>query len=63
MTIGLGAACTMFVRAIPNPDAMLMTRWDSDPFAHGSYTHIATGATPEDCDILAALIGDRPFFC
>lgn len=58
----MDALRTMYGRSIPNPDALLITRWGSDPFAFGSYSHIATGVTAEDCDILAAPVGDRLFF-
>ena len=44
---------------LPEPDAGLVTRWGQDPFAHGSYSFLAVGATPDDRDALAAPLGPR----
>lgn len=44
------------------PRRIEVTRWDSDPFARGSYAYIAVGATPEDIEALAAPVGDRLLF-
>ncbi len=52
----------LFGRAIPHPDAWLITRWRNDPFARGSYSYVPVGATPEDFDALAAPVADRLFF-
>ena len=52
----------MFGARIPEPEAALMTRWSSDPLAGGSYSFLATGATPADYDALAASVADRLFF-
>lgn len=40
----------------------LVARWGSDPFAFGSYSHVAVGATGKDFDALAQPIGERVFF-
>ncbi|MCT7983794.1 FAD-dependent oxidoreductase [Laspinema sp. A4] len=47
---------------IPEPESMMVTRWSQDPFAFGSYSHIAVGGESSDRDILAEPIGDRLFF-
>ncbi|MGL5192473.1 MAG: FAD-dependent oxidoreductase, partial [Chroococcales cyanobacterium] len=47
---------------IPEPESMMVTRWSQDPFAFGSYSHIAVGGESGDRDILAEPIGDRLFF-
>ncbi|MBO0351980.1 FAD-dependent oxidoreductase [Phormidium pseudopriestleyi FRX01] len=47
---------------IPEPESMIVTRWSQDPFAFGSYSHIAVGGDSGDRDILAEPIGDRLFF-
>lgn len=52
----------LFGRAIPHPDAWLITRWRNDPFARGSYSYVPVGATPEDFDALAAPVAARLFF-
>jgi monoamine oxidase len=46
----------------PAPAKIAVTQWDSDPFARGSYSYVAVGATPEDIEALAAPVGDRLLF-
>ena len=48
--------------AIPSPTGHLRTRWAVDPFAQGSYSFVAVGASLEDRDALAAAVADRLFF-
>ncbi|CAF0964816.1 unnamed protein product [Rotaria sordida] len=43
---------------VPSPKESLVTRWKSDPFARGSYSYVAVGATGDDYDTLA-----RPIQC
>eukprot|EP00976_Prorocentrum_cordatum_P072817 1180855-Prorocentrum_minimum.AAC.2 len=38
------------------------TRWGSDPLAHGSYSHVAVGASGDDYEALAEPVGARVFF-
>ncbi len=52
----------MYGADIPNPEGWLITRWLSDPFAGGSYSHLPVGATPDDRAALAEPINDRVFF-
>jgi hypothetical protein len=46
----------------PAPRKIAVTQWDSDPFARGSYSYVAVGATPEDIEALAAPVGDNLLF-
>ncbi len=48
--------------SIPQPVGHLITRWQQDPFSYGSYSYMATGATPSDRKILAEPIDNRLFF-
>lgn len=43
---------------VPSPKESLVTRWKSDPFARGSYSYVAVGASGDDYDILS-----RPIEC
>jgi monoamine oxidase len=52
----------MYGADIPDPEDYLITRWLSDPFAGGSYSHLPVGATPDDRAALAKPIGNRIFF-
>jgi monoamine oxidase len=52
----------MYGADIPDPEGYLITRWLSDPFAGGSYSHLPVGATPDDRAALAEPIGERIFF-
>lgn len=46
--------------AIPRPTGYLATRWDSNPWARGSYSALSTRSTPDAREILSeALIRDR----
>ncbi len=53
---------TIFGPAIPQPVAYQITRWGADPFARGSYSFNALGATPAMRDDLAQSVGGRLFF-
>ncbi|MFC1943611.1 flavin monoamine oxidase family protein, partial [Chloroflexota bacterium] len=48
--------------SIPTPESVLITRWASDPFAYGSYSFIAAGATGEDYDTLAEPVSGKLYF-
>lgn len=43
---------------VPEPIAMIRTSWSIDPFALGSYSYMAVGATPEMRAVLAAPLSD-----
>jgi monoamine oxidase len=49
-------------RAVPDPDAALVTRWAEDRWSLGSYSYLAVGATPEDRSALAAPMDDVVFW-
>ncbi|XP_066352431.1 lysine-specific histone demethylase 1 homolog 2-like [Miscanthus floridulus] len=47
---------------VPDPVQSVCTRWGSDPFCSGSYSHIRVGSSGADYDILAESVNDRLFF-
>lgn len=47
---------------VPNPLSTLCTRWGADPFAYGSYSHVAVGASGDDYDVLAESCGNGRLF-
>lgn len=49
----MGAARTMFGSALPDPQAVQISRWRADPFACGAYSFHAVGSGPEQRRILA----------
>jgi polyamine oxidase len=55
-----GAAAMVALRRVwpdaPDPDAVLVTRWASDPYAGGSYSFLPVGATTDDLATLATPI-------
>jgi monoamine oxidase len=51
----------MFGARAAAPRAWIATRWASDPFSLGSYSHLPPGASSADRAALAAPIGDRLF--
>ena len=46
------------VTSVPEPTAYLVTRWSSDRFAYGSYSHYALGCNELTVEVLAASVGD-----
>lgn len=53
---------TIYGATIPDPTGVRITRWKSDPFTRGSYSHIPPGASGKDYDALAASVDGRLFF-
>ncbi len=53
---------TIYGDAIPDPVEYQITRWNSDPFARGSYSFNAVNSTPAMRSALAAPLGGRLFF-
>ncbi|WP_166787062.1 MULTISPECIES: flavin monoamine oxidase family protein [Cryobacterium] len=47
---------------VPKPAAMRRTSWSADPFARGSFSFPAVGATPEQRAALSEPVDDRLFF-
>lgn len=52
----------MFGNRVPDPTAVIQTRWKSDPWSLGAYSFDKLGATGADRDRLAASIDGRVFF-
>lgn len=52
----------MMFGEVPDPTGAVVTRWDTDPFACGSYSHIPVGAHAEDYERLSEPVADRLFF-
>jgi polyamine oxidase len=46
----------------PEPKAVAVTSWASDPCSGGAYTHIPPGASPADADLLGEPVGGRLLF-
>jgi monoamine oxidase len=52
----------MYGNSIPSPSAMKRTRWTTDPYSLGSYSHVPIGGFAEAYDTLAQPIQNRLFF-
>jgi monoamine oxidase len=52
----------IFGAKVPEPIATTVTKWNSDPFAYGSYSYVPVGASQRDFNILAANIEGKIFF-
>lgn len=52
----------MFGTRIPEPEAVVATRWGSDPFACGATSYLRVGARVDDPAILGEPVVDRLFF-
>jgi monoamine oxidase len=37
----------IYGNSIPNPTSVVVTRWNREPYAHGSYSYNAVGATQQ----------------
>lgn len=46
----------------PEPTGAVVTRWAADPYARGSYSHVAVGSSPEDLRTLAQPASERVLF-
>ncbi|NJM08619.1 FAD-dependent oxidoreductase [Candidatus Gracilibacteria bacterium] len=53
---------TIYGSRIPLPEDSLITRWAADPYALGSYSFVAVGASGDDYDALADPVDQRLFF-
>jgi hypothetical protein len=58
----MGILTDVFGTETPAPRKVLVTRWESDPYAQGCYSYLALGATPDDIDAIAAPVGERLLF-
>lgn len=52
----------IYGKEIPEPTASIITDWDNDPYARGSYSYIPLGVKGKECVILAEPISDCIFF-
>lgn len=43
--------------AIPEPESVVVTRWQDDPFSRGSYSYMKPGSVGPDHDDLAVPVG------
>jgi monoamine oxidase len=46
----------------PQPQAVVVTGWASDPYAAGAYTHVPPGASNADLDLLGTPVAGRILF-
>lgn len=53
---------SMYGAQVPEPVGVRITRWQSDPFARGSYSFPKVGSQPSDRDTLAAPVGQSLLF-
>jgi monoamine oxidase len=53
---------TIYGEAIPNPEAVKISRWQSDPFSYGSYSFMKVGSSSKHREHLAKPIINRVFF-
>ncbi len=58
----MGVLRKLYGTAASDPVAVRVTRWSSDPFAGGSYSHVPVGASSAAYDELAKPVGNRVFF-
>ncbi|MEK6249075.1 MAG: FAD-dependent oxidoreductase [Planctomycetales bacterium] len=52
----------IYSKQIPEPEALKITRWNSDLFACSSYSRILPHALPADFEAMAEPVGDRLYF-
>lgn len=52
----------MFGELVQPPTSVHVTRWYSDPFACGSYSHVPPNASAKDLELLAEPVNDKLFF-
>ncbi len=60
--MALASLSRVIGRPAPAPRAVAISRWASDPFSLGSYSHIPVGASGEDYDRLAEPISPWLYF-
>jgi monoamine oxidase len=53
---------TLYGNDIPDPESVLITRWASDPFTHGSYSFLPVNSGPETRSALAESVEDCLYF-
>lgn len=58
----LGQLAEAIGRPCPEPLAVAVTSWGTDPYSCGSYSHIPPGSSPADADLLGEPVGGRLLF-
>lgn len=58
----LGQLAEAIGRPCPEPLAVAVTSWGTDPYSYGSYSHIPPGSSPADADLLGEPVGGRLLF-
>jgi polyamine oxidase len=58
----LGQLAEAIGRPCPDPAAVAVTSWGTDPYSGGSYSHISPGSSPADADLLGEPVGGRLLF-
>ena len=56
------AALTNMYGEVPPPKDARITRWRSDPWSHGSYSHVPAGSSFAEHAALGEPVGDKLFF-
>ena len=59
---GAVAALANMYGDVPAPRDARVTRWRSDPWAHGSYSYVPAGSTFAEHAVLGEPVGDKVFF-
>lgn len=52
----------IYGNSIPEPQNILVSRWSSDPYAHGAYSFSAVNSFQEDYDRIAETVENKLFF-
>lgn len=58
----MGVLRVIYGADIPDPEAAVVTRWLTDPYARGAHSFIPPGAMPLDYDLLSEPVGGTLFF-
>lgn len=53
---------TIYGAAAPDPLGYKMTRWGKNSWSFGSYSYVALGSSPSDCDVFTKSINSRLYF-
>jgi monoamine oxidase len=52
----------IFGKRVTTPTGIVVSRWAADPFTHGSYSFVPTGASSSACDAMAEPVGPTLLF-
>ena len=53
---------TIYGAASPDPVGYKITRWGKNSWSFGSYSYVALGSSPSDCDVFTKSINSRLYF-